>query len=911
MNHKSAQTSVDKDWYLQDVGSILAHFKVSADQGLSSSQARKRHQQYGPNSIQSAGQRSIWQLLLAQFMDFMILVLIAAAIISGIFGDLTDTLVILVIVFLNAIIGFIQDYRAEKALEALRKMAANSARVRRDGELITIPVEQLVPGDIVILEAGNIIPADLRLIEVADFQVDEAPLTGESVAISKTTQALPGKVHALGDQINMAFKGCIVTKGRASGVCVAIGMDTEFGKIAALLQKDTDNKTPLQHRLTRFSKRLSLIILAVSALVFALGYLRGEPPVLMFLTAVSLAVAAIPEALPAVITVSLAFGAKRMVKSNALIRRLPAVEALGSVTTICSDKTGTLTQNRMSLEKILIAGKSYNTFPEANDATNDDNEDFWRLLGAALALNNDIEIDGDGKLLGEPTEIALYLAAQQSNYQKPELSRTMPRIGEIAFTSERKRMTTVHRVLQSLQGAKAEKPEIIAFTKGAPEVILDLCEDSLGENGRQPLHKKSIRQAVEQLAQQGYRVLAVAYREWNNLTPNELKIEANNIEQSLSFIALLALIDPPREGAQEAVAMCRSAGITPVMITGDHPATALAIAKRLGIAAEQDKVMGGEQLAQLSDAELKQAVLETAVYARVNPEQKIRIVESLQSHHQFVAMTGDGVNDAPALKKADVGVAMGKVGTEVAREAAQLVLLDDNFKTIVVAVREGRRIFDNIRKFIKYTMTSNTGEILTLLLAPLLGMPIPLLPIHILWINLLTDGLPGLALSAEPAERGVMQRPPRPASESIFAHGMWQHMIWVGLLIAVLSLSSFAWMNISSSTHWQTMVFTTLTFAQLAHVMAIRSERDSLFTLGILTNRPLLIAIMLTVALQLMVIYTPFLQTLFKTQALTLLELGVCSALACVVLIAVEIEKWLVRRGVLYHQTNQQQGEKI
>lgn len=894
MNKPQEEIQEQQSWYSQDFKIVLEKFHVASDSGLTSEEAQTKLQQFGSNQITSAQKRGTLQLFISQFTDFMILVLIAAAAISGYVGEPTDAIVILVIVLLNAIIGFVQDYRAEKALEALRKMAASHARVRRDGQYQDISAEQLVPGDIVFLEAGNIIPADLRLIETVELQIDEAALTGESLAINKNTSTLKNAVHALGDHLNMAFKGCVVTKGRGTGVCVATGMESEFGKIAALLNEkggSSDNKTPLQHRLARFGKRLSLIILLICGIIFTIGYLKGEPAALMFLTAVSLAVAAIPEALPAVITVSLAFGAKRMVKSNALIRRLPAVEALGSVTYICSDKTGTLTQNRMSVEEIYADSKLHKTL-----VTNE-NDALWDTIGEALALNNDVHTDADSKLLGDPTEIALYEAAQNAGYIKSGLQKTMPRIGEIPFASERKRMTTLHGV------GSSTNDKTIAFSKGAPEAIISLCSDMLTQDGITTLPAEQLQKAAEDLAKKGYRVLAIAYRQFDKQTmPLDMEITESTIENSMTFLALLALIDPPREGAEESISQCRSAGIIPVMITGDHPSTALAIAKRLGIASEEDKVIGGEQLAKLSDAELKQIVINTPVYARVNPEQKIRIVEALQSHHHFVAMTGDGVNDAPALKRADVGIAMGKIGTEVAREASQLVLLDDNFKTIVTAVREGRRIFDNIRKFIKYTMTSNTGEILTLLIAPLLGMPIPLLPIHILWINLVTDGLPGLALSVEPEEKGVMQRPPRPAKESVFAHGMWQHMVWVGFLIAALSLSSLAWANAQGSENWQTMVFTTLTFAQLVHVLAIRSERDSLFTLGLWSNPLLLITILLTIGLQLMVIYVPVLQSIFKTQALSPMELGVCSLLASVVFFAVEMEKWLIRRGVLYQQ---------
>ena len=877
-NLSGDQESVD--WYRKDSDLTASQLGVDCSAGLSKEEAEKRKDRYGLNEISQGKNRSLFSLLLAQFSDFMILILIAAAAISGFVGEPTDAIVIMVIVVLNAVIGFVQDYRAEKALEALREMSASHALVRRNGDYIEVPAKELVPGDIVLLEAGNIIPADLRLITAADLQVSEAALTGESQTVEKQTHPIEKNTHALGDRTNMAFKGCVVSNGRGEGICVATGMDTEFGKIAALLDKNDDNKTPLQNRLSHFGKRLSIIILVVCAIIFGIGLLRGEDAALMFLTAVSLAVAAIPEALPAIVTVSLALGAKRMVQSNALIRRLPAVEALGSVSYICTDKTGTLTQNRMTFESVYADGDLHQSLQRGSL--------YWDTLGQALALNNDIQLDAQGNLLGEPTEKALYQAASEAAYNKAELEATMPRIGEIAFSSERKCMTTIH----------THNDKVISFSKGAPEAIIKRCESQLSiDDTATALDQQSIQQAAQDLAEKGYRVLAIAFRNWDTLaedSPDDL------VESKLCLLGLIALIDPPRPNAQQAVKECRNAGITPVMITGDHPATALAIAKRLGIAGDNDRVVTGEDLNTQSDEALKASVLNTAVYARVNPEQKIRIVEALQSHQQFVAMTGDGVNDAPALKQADVGVAMGKIGTEVAREASQLVLLDDEFKTIVVAVKEGRRIFDNIRKFIKYTMTSNTGEILTLLIAPFLGMPIPLLPIHILWINLVTDGLPGLALSLEPAEKNVMQRPPRPYKESIFAHGMWQHMLFIGILIAVLSLSALAWANAQGSEHWQTMVFTTLIFSQLVHVMVIRSDKTSLFTIGFTSNPMLLVTIAITVALQLIVIYTPTLQAIFKTQPLSGQELGVCVLLASVIFFAVEIEKWLTRRGIIY-----------
>ena len=684
----------------------------------------------------------------------------------------------------------------------------------------------------------------------------------------------------LGDRRNMAFRGTQVTRGRGRGIAVATGMATQIGHIAQLLHGDAIGKTPLQRRLASFGQRLALAILAICALIFAAGLLRGEEVVLMFLTAISLAVAAIPEALPAVVTVSLALGAAKMSKRNALVRRLPAVETLGSVTFICSDKTGTLTENRMRVERVVIGGEELERVPT-------DESPLAQRLRQALALSNDVKPGNGDTLLGDPTEVALYEAAQRAGCDKSALEIQMPRLAERAFDAERKLMTTLHR----------DGDRVVAFCKGAPEHLLPLCRSELNGSGVAPFDALPRLDTAERLAHQGFRVLALAYGEHDTL-PTSL----DGIEQGLTLLGLVALIDPPRANARQAVDECRAAGIVPVMITGDHPGTAHAIALRLGIVAEDDAVLTGRELQQMSQQEFEAHVEHVRVYARVTPEQKIRIVQALQDKGEFTAMTGDGVNDAPALRRADIGVAMGMKGTDVAREAADMVLLDDDFATIVSAVREGRRIYDNIRKFVKYTMTSNSGEIWTLLLAPFLGLPLPLLPIHILWINLVTDGLPGLALAAEPHERNIMQRPPRPPRESIFAHGMWQHMIWVGLLIGGLSLLAQAWAYESGWAHWQTMVFTVLTFAQLVHALAIRSERDSLFSIGLLSNLPLLGAVLFTVALQLGVIYLPWANALFRTAPLSAGELLICFALPLVVLAAVEAEKWAARRGWIYSE---------
>jgi Ca2+-transporting ATPase len=851
-----------RNWHVEPTETFAGHHAVTPEQGLSEVEASRRLVEYGRNELPAGRRRGPLAMFLGQFADFMIIVLILAAVVSGLIGEPADSIAIVVIVLLNAAIGFIQEYRAEKAMAALKRMAAPTARVRREGAWREIDAAELVPGDVVELEAGSIVPADLRLLEAAQLRHEEAALTGESQPVDKHIHALFDAEVPIAERGNMAYKGTLVVHGRGIGGVVATGMGTELGRIANLLTGAQEGQTPLQKRLADFGRRLAWAVLAICLILFAAGVARGEDITLMFLTAVSLAVAAIPEALPAVVTISLALGAKRMVKQHALIRRLPAVETLGSVTYICSDKTGTLTQNKMRVEHTWLPGVT-------------EQEDFYR----ALALNNDCAFTRAGHPKGDPTEVALFLAADAAGYDKRELEALLPRVAELPFDSERKRMTTVHRELSGL----------VVFVKGAPESILPLCRDA-------PVNSAA---EAESLAADGLRVMALAGKRLSAL-PEAVSHES--LEVDLHFLGLAGLMDPPRAEAKRAVAECKAAGITPVMITGDHPATAATIARQLGILDDAGEVITGRELARMSQAEFEAVVERVRVYARVDPEQKIKIVQALQDKGEFVAMTGDGVNDAPALKRADIGVAMGKIGTDVAREASSLVLLDDNFATIVGAVRQGRRIFDNIRKFVKYTMTSNSGEIWTLFLAPFMGLPIPLLPIHILWINLVTDGLPGLALAVEPEEKGVMNRPPRHPKESIFAHGMWQHIVWVGLLMGGVSIVTQAWAYHTGSAHWQSMVFTVLTLSQMGHALAIRSERRSLFDLGFASNKPLLYAVLLTFALQMAVLYVPFLNPIFKTVPLGPDELLFCLVLSSVVFLAVEGEKWLIRRGRLYNE---------
>ncbi|QIH38007.1 cation-translocating P-type ATPase [Flavobacterium sp. Sr18] len=858
------------NWHLLPLSEIT-HLLQTTPRGLDEVTSKELLRENGKNEIEDTKKKSIVKMMLSQLSDFMILILIAAAIISGIIGDLTDTIIILAIIIINAIVGFIQEYRAEKAMQALKKMVANHARIMREGKMITIPASDLVPGDVVVLEAGNVIPADIRFFETHQIKVDESALTGESNNVEKNTEELPEGNYALGDQTNMGYKGTSITNGRALGYVVATGMHTELGHIAKMIQTD-ETTTPLQKRLAAFGKRLSIVILIICTVIFFIGWLRGESAMTMLITSISLAVAAIPEALPALVTIALAFGAKKLAKNNALIRKLPAVETLGSVTYICSDKTGTLTLNKMTVQEIFETSdtKHNNAFEEKN-----------RLLHA-IALNNDVSKGENRKWLGDSTEVALVQYAFDKNLNRADLEIAFPRIAELPFNSKRKCMTTLHQI----QNADAE---ILVITKGAVDVLFHKL------NAEQQSLIPELERKVNEMAEKGYRVLGYAMKTLSSLPEN---LNPETIETELTLIGFVGMIDPPREEAKQAVSECKEAGIIPVMITGDHKLTAKAIAEKLGIiSSEEDLVLTGSELYALTQIEFVKIVENVRVYARVNPEQKLRIINALQSKNNFVAMTGDGVNDAPALKNADIGIAMGINGTEVSKEASHLILLDDNFATIVVAVKHGRKIFDNILKFIKYIMTGNSGEIWAIFLAPFFGLPIPLLAIHILWINLVTDGLPGLALASEPSEINIMKRPPRNPIESIFSNGMAIHILWVGFLMGVVTIGMQAYAIHVANSHWQTMAFTVLCFSQLGHVMVIRSGQDSIFKIGFFSNKPMIGALLITVSLQLMIVYTPFFNDIFKTQPLTLYELLITLAVSSVVFWAVEIEKWIKNRN--------------
>ncbi|MEJ5300413.1 MAG: cation-translocating P-type ATPase [Thermodesulforhabdaceae bacterium] len=867
-------------WHQMEIDEIFRLLN-SSKEGLSSEEASKRLQEFGPNELEEKKKRSPILMLLQQFTDFLIIVLIGAAIVAGFVGKLTDSLTIIAIVILNAIIGFIQEYKAEKALEALKKIAAPFSVALRDKNPLNIPASQLVPGDVVLLEAGQIVPADMRLIEAVNLKVEEATLTGESVPVEKHTKPIFEKDIPLGDRKNMVYQGTIITYGRGKGIVTATGMNTEMGKIASMMQQAETVKTPLQKRLAIFGRKLAIAILIISFIIFLMGLLRNEDVILMLLTSISLAVAAIPEALPAVITISLALGAKKMVKQKALIRKLPAVETLGSVTYICSDKTGTLTMNKMTVECIYLDDKIItrnNLWAKQGDET-------FRLIMHALALCNDAKKDKEGNLLGDPTETALYAIAEHFGFRKEDLEQNFPRVLEIPFDSDRKCMTTLHKVTDNF----CQDCNYVSFTKGGAEIIIEKAEFIFKGNDFLPLDSEEILKISEQMAEEGLRVLAVGMKKWKDLPQDS---RPDNMESGLILLGLIGIIDPPREEAKESIDMCKSAGIVPVMITGDHPLTAKAIARRIGILENNDEesIITGRELENLSMSEFEEKVEKIRVYARVAPEHKYKIVKALQDKGHIVAMTGDGVNDAPALKQADIGVAMGITGTEVSKEASAMILLDDNFATIVKAVREGRRIYDNILKFIKYSMTSNAGTVWAIFLAPFLGLPLPLLPIQILWMNLLCDSLPGLSLTAEPAETDAMKRPPRDPQEGVFSKGRGLFIISFGLIIGLITLL-FQSVTIKMGMPWQTMVFTALVTGRMAVVIALRSEKELIIKRGFLTNRPLMGAVLLTLGLQLAVVYIPALNTIFHTTPLSHMELFLTLATGLCPLLAIEMEK--------------------
>jgi Ca2+-transporting ATPase len=861
-----------------------------------------------------------------------VLLLILAAGISLALGKTDSVIAIMAIVILNAILGVVQEYRAEQAMAALKRMAAPLVRVRRNGRVLDVESRLIVPGDIVLLEAGSVAPADARLIESANLQVQEASLTGESAPVEKSARTLKEVNAPLGDRYNMLYMGTSVTYGRGVAVVVETGMKTQLGRIAELIQSVEHEQTPLQRRMAELGKVLLVVALIVMGVAFIVGLATGHPINDVLLSAVAIAVAVVPEGLPAVVTIALALGAQRMLRRKALIRKLPAVETLGSVTIICSDKTGTLTENRMTVTLVDVKDQR-TTLAEVielhqgvqarQDTSQVDLKDAAQiLLIAGSALCNDAVLEGTKeagyKAIGDPTEAALVVAAANLDIYKPHIDQLFKREHEIPFSSERKRMTTIHKLDPGVEpeGGVAVyltnllqqvDRQYIAVTKGAVDSLLDICDRAWVE-GQPKVIDTELRAAIEdannRMAKDGLRVLGMALHRLPN--PPQT-YEPHEIEKGMVFIGMVGIVDPPRAEVKDSVARCRTAGIRPMMITGDHPLTALNIARELGIATN-DRVITGQELSTFSQQRLEEEVEKTTVYARVSPEHKLRIVEALQNKGHIAAMTGDGVNDAPALKRANIGVAMGITGTAVSKEASDMVILDDNFATIVSAVEEGRTIYDNVRRFVKYLMASNTGELFVLLMTQLVnGMSIPLTTLQILWMNLITDGVPALALGVEKSEPNAMNRHPYAPNESLFGRGLSRHILIVGALLGItgLLLGIWAFNNYQNgvptyqSNTWNTMVFFFLTVAQMGHALGLRSHRESTFTVGFLGNRLLILAVVATVALQLIAVYAAFFNRIFNTTPLTLEQLLICVVLSTVVFWGAELEKLLIRRGIL------------
>jgi P-type Ca2+ transporter type 2C len=889
------------NWHEQTVEQVLLALHVDSTTGLDETEVAARLQKHGRNQLTESGAKNPWHILWEQFTATMVLILIAAGALSVLLGKANESIAIFVIVLLFGLMGFIQEYRAERAMAALKRMSVPRVRVRRSGVVREIAASEVCLGDLVLLEAGGVVPADVRLIESNNLRIQESALTGESEPVPKEINTQDREDMPLGDRSNMGYLGTLVTYGRGLGVVTAVGMNTELGKIASLMQSVQSEATPLQQRLNQLGKWLAIAGLMVAAVVFIIGWLSGETPSLMMLTAVSVAVAIIPEGLPAVVTFSLSLGARRMLRRNALVRKLATVETLGSVTTICSDKTGTLTENRMTVVVLDVAGHRVNveetlrrdapsmeTSQQGALLRDLDTAEQMRSLNLLLvggALCNDAQTtrkDGRIQTIGDPTEGALLVAAELGGVQRLELEELWPRVAEVPFDSDRKRMTTIHRrnpAKSELQHPMADglspalSSDCVAFTKGAVDSLLGLSTQLWSNDSAVPMtpeFQRRIESINVELAAKGMRVLGVAFKLLRSA--DESTAPASALERDLTFVGFFGLIDPPRTEARTAVASCRTAGIRPVMITGDHPLTARYVAQDLGIidakTPANDSAITGTELEPMSDGQLNDLVRRVSVYARVSPEHKLRIVRALQAGGEIVAMTGDGVNDAPALKQADIGVAMGVAGTEVTKEAADMVLLDDNFATIVAAVEEGRTIYGNVRRFVRFSVAGNIGKVGVMLAAPLAGMPTALLPLQLLWLNLLTDGLLGLGTGFEPPEKTTMQRPPVAPRSGLFSDGGLIHATWVGVLIASLSLGAGALYWQQSNSAWQTMIFNTLAFAQLGQAIASRSNRESLFSLGLFSNRPLLWMAFLVAITQLAVINLPSMETFFQTTRL-------------------------------------------
>ena len=884
---------MEKNWFSKSVDEVKKELLTDLEKGLTDEQISKQREKFGKNELKAQKKKSLFVKFLEQFKDFMIIVLIIAAIISGVVGymqgeGITDSIIILIVVIVNAIIGVAQEAKAEKSLEALQKLSSHSAKVMRNGILTVVPSKELVPGDIVILDTGDFVPADLRIIEAANLKSQESSLTGESVPVEKYSEVIKDEKVGIGDRVNMLFSSSLITYGRGKGIVVETGMNTEVGKIAGIINDTEKAETPLQIKLNKLGKTLGLVALAICAFIFIIGLIYGKEPLDMFMTAVSLAVAAIPEGLAAVSTIVLAIGVQRMVKKHAIVKKLPAVETLGSATVICSDKTGTLTQNKMTVKKIFYDNKLVDIDKIEQNEIKDDLE---KLVYVSM-LCNDTKVGRDNELTGDPTETALVDMGFVLDF-KPELFEMLPRVGEIPFDSNRKLMTTIHKY----------EDKYLVYTKGGVDELLKRCNKYILNNEiKNDLNnfKNSIQNINEKMAKEALRVLAMGYKELDHMPSDE---EMKNIESDLIYVGMVGMIDPPREEAKVAVEKCKTAGIKTVMITGDHKITATAIAKSLGILENESEAITGAELEEMSDEDLAKNIRKYSVYARVSPEHKVRIVRAWQKNGEIVAMTGDGVNDAPALKKADIGCAMGMVGTDVAKEAADVILTDDNFATIVSSVEEGRRIYDNILKAIQFLLSSNVGEIIVLfvaiLITPLLskafGIDIkliePLLPIHILWVNLVTDSLPALALAVDPAEKDVMTRKPLKPGKGIFTKGMTWRIVYQGIMIGLLTLAAFCiglatpesslpevynneGVRLSNEEVkveiGQTMAFTVLALSELVHVFNIRNNKKSIFKTGIFNNSKLILAIAVSAALMFVILLIPSLRQIFSIPVLPL-----------------------------------------
>ncbi|WP_434565420.1 calcium-transporting P-type ATPase, PMR1-type [Thermoanaerobacterium thermosaccharolyticum] len=863
-----------KENWILDIDEISSNLKTDVNNGLSTEEAKKRLEKYGPNNLSEKKKRTVLSMLLDQFKDYMVIILIIASIVSLFLGEITDAVIILFIILLNAFLGMIQENNAEKSLESLKKLSAPVSRVLRDGKVIEIESQYLVPGDVVFLEAGNFVPADGRIIESANLKIDESALTGESIASEKIAGKLSDKNLNIGDRINMVYMGTVVTYGRGLFVVTETGMDTEMGKIAKMLDNEDKVKTPLQIKLEQLGKYLGTGALIICAIIFIIGVMEKRPVFDMFMTSVSLAVAAIPEGLPAIVTITLALGVQKMIKRNAIIRKLPAVETLGSANVICSDKTGTLTQNKMTVVKV------YTDFKELD--LNDQYDNRADFLLECSTLCTDAFIDDKGKSFGDPTEVAIVSVFEKNLSKKSDLENKYPRVAEIPFDSDRKMMTTIH---------KAHGNNYKVITKGAFDNVIERCKYILKDGKIENLtddDKSKIKLENEKLGNNALRVLAISYKNADNIPE---RLNSDDVEKDLIFIGLLGMIDPPREEVKDSVKICKMAGIKPVMITGDHKITAMAIAKELGILNEGDIAVTGRELEAMTDDELYKKVKDVSVYARVSPEHKMRIVKAWQRNNAVVAMTGDGVNDAPALKQADIGAAMGITGTDVAKDSADMILTDDNFATIVAAIEEGRTIYENIKKSIHYLLSCNIGEILVLLIATLAGMPMPLKPIHILWVNLVTDSLPALALGVEPADKDIMTKKPRPKNENIFADGLMFRIPIEGIMIGLVSFIAFLFGLRENLTNARTMAFAVLTFSQLSQALNARSNK-SIFKIGLFKNKYMVLALAVSIFLQLVVILTP-LNAIFGIKNINIYDWDIIILLSLSPIIIMEIVKAL------------------